>query len=139
MIIILFSLKKNSIVQINGVGHGTLHKPALERFPRNLYRVTNIDDVWEMDLADVSSSNIMTGINIKYYTVFSRYAWSVPLKSKTDSAFSLALEQLYKYRQPITTQSDKGSEFLNVTIQNFLKKQNISYHTTHNPGKRCHI
>jgi hypothetical protein len=26
-----------------------------------------------------------------------------------------------------------------VTIQNFLKKQNISYHTTHNPGKRCHI
>jgi len=33
----------------------TLHKPVRKRFPRNHYTVTNIDDVWEMDLADLSS------------------------------------------------------------------------------------
>ena len=32
-----------------------LHKQIRNRFPRNPYTVTNIDDVWEMDLADLSS------------------------------------------------------------------------------------
>ena len=30
----------------------TLHKPTRKRFSRNPYTVTNIDDVWEMNLAD---------------------------------------------------------------------------------------
>jgi len=30
----------------------TLHKPVRKRFRRKTYTVTNIDDVWEMDLAD---------------------------------------------------------------------------------------
>jgi hypothetical protein len=33
----------------------TLHKPVRKLFPRNPYTVTNIDDVWEMDLAVLSS------------------------------------------------------------------------------------
>ena len=33
----------------------TLHKPVRKKFPRNPYTVTNIDDGWEMDLADLSS------------------------------------------------------------------------------------
>jgi hypothetical protein len=33
----------------------TLHKPARKRCPRNPYTVTTIDDVWEMELADLSS------------------------------------------------------------------------------------
>ena len=33
-------------------GQNKLHKPVRKRFPRNPYTATNIDDVWEMDLAD---------------------------------------------------------------------------------------
>ena len=33
----------------------TLHKVARKRFPRNPYTLTNIDDVWEADLADLTS------------------------------------------------------------------------------------
>jgi len=33
----------------------TLHKPLRKKFPRNTYTVTNIDEVLEMDLADLSS------------------------------------------------------------------------------------
>ena len=33
----------------------TLHKPVRKGFPRNPYSVSNMDDVLEMDLADVSS------------------------------------------------------------------------------------
>jgi hypothetical protein len=39
---------------LSGQNTYTLHKPVRKRFPRNPYTVTNIDDVWEMDLADLS-------------------------------------------------------------------------------------
>jgi len=59
--------------------------PVRKRFPRNPYTVTNIDDVWEMDLADLS---YLSKYNEKYryllnvIDIFSCYAWSVPLKDK---------------------------------------------------------
>jgi len=29
-------------------------------------------------------------------------------------------------------QSDKGSEFVNTTVQQYLKRREVSFHTTHN-------
>ena len=40
---------------LSGQNTYTLHKPVREKFPRKPHTVTNIDDVWEMDLADLSS------------------------------------------------------------------------------------
>jgi len=40
---------------LSGQDTYTLHKPVGKSFTRNLYTVTNIDDVWEMDLADLGS------------------------------------------------------------------------------------
>ena len=37
---------------LSGQNMYTLHKPARKMFPRSPYTVRNIDDVWEMDLAD---------------------------------------------------------------------------------------
>ena len=65
---------------LSGQNTYTLHKPVRKRFPRNLYTVTNFDDVWEMDLADLSS---LSKYNEEYryllnvIDIFSRYAWSV--------------------------------------------------------------
>ena len=50
-------------VWLSGQNTYTLHKPVRKRFPRNPYTVTNIDDVWEMDLADLSS---LSKYNEKY-------------------------------------------------------------------------
>jgi hypothetical protein len=48
--------KKRDVEEwLSGQDTYTLHKPAHERFPRNLYTVTNIDDFWEMILADFRS------------------------------------------------------------------------------------
>ena len=33
----------------------TMHRPVRKRFQRNPYTVTNIDDVWEIDILDLSS------------------------------------------------------------------------------------
>ena len=90
---------------LSGQNTYTLHKPVRKRFPRNQYTVTNIDDVLEMDLADIRS---LSKCNEKYkyllnvIDIFSRYAWSVPLKDKTGTSFTAALKYLFRDRKPIT-------------------------------------
>jgi transposase InsO family protein len=114
----------------------TLHKPVRKRFPHNPYTVTNIDDVWEMDLSDFNSLSKYNEGNkflLNIIDVFSRYAWSVQLKDKTGASVTTALKILFKSRQPLTLQSDKGTEFLNKSLQRYLKTQGVSFHTTHNP------
>ena len=77
----------------------TLHKPVRKKFPRNPYKVTNIDDVWETDLADLSSlskykdryKNLLNVIGI-----FLRYAWNVSLKDKTAALITAALKYLFQ-------------------------------------------
>jgi transposase InsO family protein len=105
-------------------------------FPRNPYTVTNIDDVWEMDLADLSS---LSKYNEKYkyllnvIDIFSQYAWSVSRQEKTGASITTALKYLFRDTKPITIQSDKGTEFVNATVQQYLKRQDVNFHTTHNP------
>jgi len=127
---------------LSGQDTYTLHKPARKRFPRNPYTVTNIDDVWEMDLADLSS---LSRYNDKHkyllniIDVFSRYAWSVPLKDKTGTSITTSLKSLFQNRKPITIQTDKGTEFVNKTVQQYLKRQGVTFHTTHNPDIKAAI
>ena len=114
----------------------TLHKPVRSRFPRSPYTVTNIDDVWEMDFGDLSS---LSKYNVRYkyllnvVDIFSRYVWSVPLKHKIGSSIKSALKVLFENRKPIKIQSDKGTEFVNATVQQYLKRKGVSFHTTRNP------
>jgi transposase InsO family protein len=113
-----------------------LHKQVGKRFPRNPYTVTNIDDVWEMDLADLTSLSKYNDGNkflLNIIDVFSRYTWSVPLKDKTGASVTTPLKTLFKSRQPLILQSDKGTDFLNKTVQRYLKTEDVSFHTTHNP------
>ena len=94
-----------------------LHKPVRKRFPRNSYTVTNIDDVWEMDLADLSS---LSKYNDKYkyllnlIDIFSRYAWSIPLKYKTATSITAALKSLFKIENQLVY---NWSRVLNLLIQ----------------------
>jgi transposase InsO family protein len=71
--------------------------------------------------------------------VFSRYAWSLSLKDKTGTSVITALKPLFKSRQSLTLQSDKGSEFLNKTVQMYLKNRGVSFHTTQNPDIKSAI
>ena len=90
---------------LSGQNTYTLHKPVRKRFPRNTYTVTNIDDVWEMYLDDVSS---LSKYNEKYryllnvIDIFSRYACSDPVKDKTGTSIKAALNYLFRDRKPIT-------------------------------------
>ena len=118
----------------------TLQKPVRKRFPRNPRNVTYFD-VWEIDFADLSSLSKYND-EYKYFLnvidIFPRYAWIVTLKDKT-CAWNTTLKSLFCDRKPITIQSDKRTQFVNATIQQFLKRQGSNLYTTHNPNKKTSI
>lgn len=120
----------------------TLHKPIRRRFPRRHTIVAGIDQQWQADLADLQSlskHNDQARYLLCILDVFSRYAWVVPLKDKKGSTLVKAFDRVFQERQPLSLQTDKGSEFKNVTFQSFLKKQGIHYFTTDNPETKASL
>jgi hypothetical protein len=118
----------------------TLHKQAKTKFKRRKTFATGIDDLWQVDLVDLSS---LVNYNDSYrylltrIDVFSRLADAVPLKNKTGKTLTAAFEQLIKEKRPNYLQSDKGSEFLNTTFQTFLRDNNIKFYTSENEDIKC--
>jgi len=62
--------------------------------------------------------------------VFSKYAWAVPLRTKTGREVTAAFEQILCERRPAMVQSDAGSEFLNTNFQRMLSDNNIHFYTS---------
>jgi len=86
--------KKRDVQEwLSGQNPYTLRKPVRKKFPRNPYTVTNIDNVWEMDLEDLSSLSKYDKYKylLNVIDIFSRYALSEPLKDKTGSSNTSAL------------------------------------------------
>ena len=85
-----FKLSRKKISDwLMGQNTYTLHKPTRRNFKRNRVIVGGIDEQWQMDLADMQS---LKQYNDGYryllvcIDVFSKYAWIVPIKSKTGPA-----------------------------------------------------
>ena len=76
-----------------------------------------IDDVWGLDLGDMSAW-AADNDGYKYIFVaidcFSRYAWPVPLKTKTTEATWAALELALETARPKQVWVDRGTEFYNA-------------------------
>ena len=119
----------------------TLHKPIRRKFSRNLTIVGDIDKQWQADLADVSSLSRQNGGHNFILTVidcFSKYAWAIPLKKKDAPSvlkgFKILFEQS-RPRRPVRIQTDKGKEFLNKPLQEYLKERGIHHFVTQNETK----
>ncbi|KAG8238536.1 hypothetical protein J437_LFUL018033 [Ladona fulva] len=117
----------------------TLRKPIRRKFPRNRYIVDNIDDLWQADLndmRDLKSENVGYSYILTVIDVFSKYAWAIPLKTKTASDVIAAFKKIFSKskRNPVNLQTDKGKEFLNSAFQAFLKTKDIGFYYTNNPG-----
>jgi biotin operon repressor len=57
----------------------------------------------------------------------------MPLKDKNAYSIASALKYLFQNGNPITIQTDKGTEFVNANVQQYLKSQGLNIHTTHYP------
>ena len=117
----------------------TLHKPVRKHYARNRVIVGGIDHQWQADLVDLQSlSKHNNGYNylLTCIDVFSKFAWAVPLKTKTGKALAAAFQTILKTgRKPLRLQTDKGTEFLNRYFQTLLRENDIKFFTTHNETK----
>lgn len=116
----------------------TLHKPLLKNFQREKVKVSCIDDLWQVDLVDVSKLS-KENKGFKYLLtvidVFSKHAWVEPLINKTGISILNAFKKIIKERKPKKIQSDKGTEFLNSEVQKLFKEKNIHFYTTNSELK----
>jgi hypothetical protein len=69
--------------------------------------------------------------------IFSKYAWSIPLKDKTGKSVLDAFKQIVKIsdRIPKHIWVDEGKEFYNKDITSWLKENNIIRYSTHGEHK----
>ena len=100
----------------------TLHRPLRKRFPRNPYTVNNIDDVWELDILDLSSLKKFNN-NYRYLLqvidVFSKYLHSVPLRTKTGKEVAAAFESIFKDQKYTNPYADGQCGCVQIRAKSF--------------------
>ena len=119
----------------------TLHKPVKYKFPRRKTIVSGPGQQWQADLADVSRlARYNDGIKylLTCIDVFSKKAWVRPLKDKTGSSLVKAFESIDD-PLPISLQTDKGTEFTNRNLQQWLKDKAVHFFTTENEDIKASI
>jgi len=98
-----------------------LHRPIARRFKRRRVYVSNINKIWSADLMDKSSISTHNK-NYKYLLnvidLFSKYAYSIPLKSKSQHEVAAAFAKLFIKNKPDKLWTDQGSEFINKSLKN---------------------
>jgi transposase InsO family protein len=123
----------------------TLHKPARQNFLRNPYTVNNVGDLWELDLADMSSLALHNGGHnylLKAIDAFSKYACWLPLRSKTVGAVASAFRSILAKngnRRPLVVRTDKGKVFVNAKFRELLDSKGIEMRVCRNPDVECAI
>lgn len=120
-----------------------LHKRLRKNFQRRSYNVTNINDLWEIDLMDLKSlkhnNNNHTFVLVAI-DVFSKYAYAEPMKSKSGDDASKAFSAILRRTNgclPITVQSDRGREFVNKNFRTLLEKKNINFRLVRDPDVKA--
>ena len=117
----------------------TLHKPARRHYRRNRVIVGGIDELWQMDLADmqpVSTDNDGYRYLLVWIDVFSKFLWVIPLKTKTGPALVTAFKVILESgRKPQKIQTDQGTEFFNKHFKALMKEEEIQLYNTYNETK----
>jgi Integrase core domain/Chromo (CHRromatin Organisation MOdifier) domain len=121
----------------------SLHKPVRKKFTRNKVLVSHIDEQWAVDLVDLQTlAKYNDGYKylLNCIDVFSKYAWSIPIKNKTSKSIIDAFAAiLSEGRRPKKLQSDAGTEFTNKAFQKILAEECITFFTVNSEMKACVI
>ena len=119
----------------------TLHKPARRHFTRNRTYVGKIDKQWQADLADMVGLTRDNG-GLRYILtvidIFSKFAWSVPVKNKDSKSVRDAFKTVLALadpRKPERLQTDKGKEFFNREFADLMRKNDIQHFASESDQK----
>lgn len=116
-----------------------VHREERSRFKRRRVIAPYKDYQFDGDTADMSFYSSHNG-GYKYFLllidIFSRYVWTVALKSKLGQETVKALQSVFSGgRKPAHLRTDKGTEFLNRYVEKYLKEAGIKHFETHNQTK----
>ena len=117
-----------------------LHKPVRHKFTRRNVLINGIDDVWSCDLVEMqewSKENEGYRYMLNVIDVFSKYAWSIPLKDKRAKTVLDAFEKIVSEskRKPKHIWVDEGKEFYNKYIDEVTTENDIVRYSTHGEHK----
>ena len=110
-------------------------KPPPKNYETNKVTVQHIDQIWSIDLLDMSDYSIKNNNGYKYIFViiddFSKYLFTVPLRNKRAQTITKEFSNilLSSRRKPTMIESDQGGEFYNAIFQNFLKLKIIHHYS----------
>ncbi|CAP39320.1 Protein CBG22824 [Caenorhabditis briggsae] len=116
----------------------TLHKPARKNFKSERVYVHNIDEQWQSDLVEMipyAEENKDFKYLLTVIDCFSKYAWVIPLKTKTGKETANALQTIFEKRKPQKIQTDNGKEYYNKEMKALFKGQNIHHFSTYSNKK----
>ncbi len=112
-----------------------LHKPARRNYPRRKFDVRGLDETWQADLVEMqpySRENKGFRYLLIVIDIFSKYAWGVPVKSKSGPDVTEAMKSILKQgRVPKNLHVDQGKEFYNKNFEGLMKKYKVNMYSTY--------
>ena len=110
-------------------------KPPEKNYATNKTDVYHIDDTWSLDILDLKDYGPENNRGYRYLLVikynFSKFGWTVPLKSKNAITMKVFFESILirSKRKPNLIETDRGKEFFNNIFQSFLNNNNIKLYS----------
>ena len=123
--------QKNNKTFINEI----CSKGQRKYYPTNKTDVYHIDDVWSLDNLDLKDYGPKNNRGYRYVLVFidnfSKFGWTVPIKKKNAQTMKDTFKNILisSKRRPNLIESDRGKEFYNNILQDFLNKNNIKLYS----------
>lgn len=115
----------------------TKYRPIKYTFPRLKVLAFSINEIWSIDLADVSklhAYNDGTKFLLVAVDVLSRYVRVEPLKSKTAANTAKGFAKMIRKKKPEKVWSDKGTEFKGE-FKELCHRRGIDMYTTQSKTK----
>lgn len=110
-----------------------LHSPARRFFPRRRVILKSMFDLYQADILELqefAKENKGHRYILLVINCFSKYAFGIPLKTKTAIEVSKALEPILKKHKMKHFQTDNGTEFYNSHTKKLFQKYKINHYST---------
>ncbi len=109
-----------------------LRKRVIRKFPRRSVYTNYVNEYWGADLVDMSNiknknQNITFLLNV--VDLYSRFAWSIPLKSKSGKEVCDAFRSIGVWPKHLWV--DEGKEFYNSFVKAWCAEHKIDMYSTH--------
>ena len=113
-----------------------VHREERGKFKRRKVVAPYVDYQWDVDTANMEyykKGNDGYAYFLLAVDILSKFVWTVALRTRTGKEMVHALQQiLEKGRKASNIRSDKGTEFANKDVKQFLKKEGIHFFVTQN-------